>query len=411
MSARFRLDGREETLDPATLSDDERRRIARDAEFLWPVGHPEAGQPMPRAVADQMRAHVTTASRLPPPSEPAWSAVDPDVDDRPWLIPALWPWGTIPTFAGAKGAGKSTTVTDLVGALSVPGRRFLDYFEPTTFDALTVWVINSETPKRDFEDALLAAGVSADNDATVFVDHLERIGGPRRFDLTDPANFDEWAARMVECFACDGTDFSPPDVLIVDGVTAILHDAGKRADDYGLWYAAFRRLIRYTGIPNALVTAHTTLDGTHLLGGVEAQAGSDGLWNLDNRHRFAVRARLGGVKVAAAPIELGPDNRLRLRTKGGAAAVESDETTARIPEPSIGDLVLSWIADHPGATGSAIRVGVPVDDRKVDAAVVALLGAGLIERERRQARGGGWVFRVPRTGHDDALAADGKASA
>lgn len=246
-----------------------------------------------------------------------------------WLIPGLWRWGTYPMLGGNPKAGKSTILCDLSAALTVPGRRFLDHFEPA--DVLTgetrygdeplplyVRVLNAENPPDAFEEELRAAGCS-DRNEFFEITHLEQMGSPDSFDVTDPENYEAWVHYLTECEDCDGTDFYTPTVLLVDGLTAIL---GGDTDRYGEWYPAFRRLMREVGIPNALVTAHATLAGGHLMGGAEAQAGPDGLWaysssdgdNPGSQRSFSVVPRMGGTAVPPTRVHRGEDGRLGMGT-------------------------------------------------------------------------------------------------
>lgn len=250
-------------------------------------------------------------------------------EPRRFLIPGLWPWGHVPMLGGPPKAGKTTLVADLAASLVVPERRFLDHFEASdlTQDAnhggsgLWVYLINAETPAQDFEDAIVAAGVATDPDGVakwLAIDHLtEDFGGPTSFDLTRPEVYDLWLDRLVWCEVCNGSDFAPPSVLIVDGLTAIL---GSDTTRYGAWYAALRRLTREAEIANALVTAHNGLRGSHLMQGVESMAQADGLWNFstDNpdasnpKRYFSVTPRIGGVAVPRTRVTF-EEGRLRMR--------------------------------------------------------------------------------------------------
>lgn len=258
---------------------------------------------------------------------------------RRFLIPGLWPWGHIPMLGGPPKVGKTTLVADLAASLLVPGRHFLDHFDAADLsqdanhggDGLWVYVVNAETPAEDFEGALRAAGVR--DDGWLSIEHLEtNWGGATAFDLTVPEIYDLWLDRLVICSECDGSDFAPPSVLIVDGLTAILRGDTTR---YGEWYAAFRRLMREAGIPNAIVTAHNGLNGRHLMNGVESMAQADGLWNYfsddpDNpaaKRYFQVTPRIGGLAVPKTRVRV-EGGRLRLNTAQPADAASADQPAA-----------------------------------------------------------------------------------
>src|SRR5690606_25714591 len=102
-----------------------------------------------------------------------------------------------------------------------------------------------ETPKVDFSGELDRAGIaSRDLESIFYLDHLREKGGPARFDLTNPAVFDDWAEKLLDCFECDGTDFLTPDVVVVDGVTAIAHAVKSSPEGYyGPFFVAFRGLM------------------------------------------------------------------------------------------------------------------------------------------------------------------------
>lgn len=259
-----------------------------------------------------------------------------------WLLDGLWPWGTIPMLSGNPKAGKTTLVADLVASLLWWDHPFLGRFSLALTEEQNehhrVWLINAESPAGDVERALVAAGVPEaelrDDDGAFVVDHLEELGSPAMLDLTEPENYDLWANRLVTCFDCTGADDFAPSVVIVDGLTAILAANGKGTEATGLWYAQFRRLMRELDVPNALVVAHATLQGGHAMGGVEAQAGSDGLWTYSSDNpddpisprRFSVRPRLGGVAIPRTRVVQGEDSRLLMQGSPPAKQAEPDTT-------------------------------------------------------------------------------------
>lgn len=250
-----------------------------------------------------------------------------ETEPSEWLIPGLWPSDTIPMLAGNHKAGKTTLVTDLVASLVTPERPFLDRFGPVVPEDREVYLINAETPSASMRDALIEAGVG--EDAHLVVDDLEMRGGPHLFDLTIPELYDRWAELLVYCETCDDSEADgAPDVIVVDGLTAIL---GGETDRYAKWYAAFRRLMFEIGVRNALVTGHSTMDGKHSMGGVEMLGGPDGLWtywtsdpdNPTSRRFFKVQPRLGGAVV--------PRTEVRLE-EGRLTASESTEEPPGRPE-------------------------------------------------------------------------------
>lgn len=354
------------------------------------------GTPITGVTAQRLRHRLLGTYRHLPSRRERRSA-----GQRRMLIPGLWPWGTIPMLGGNPKAGKTTLVADLVTALVVPGYRFLDHFDPVEdmrfpeseafLDRLEfqvgpgfgendpdpdhdrargVVLINAETPPEDFEAALGLDREVLDVDdgeplllgEVLKVEHLEDLGGARLFDVTDPEVFDMWVYRLAECFECDGSDDWTPYVVIVDGVTAILHGAGKGVEAYGEWYAAFRSLMRAIDVPNALAVAHNTMSGGHLMGGVEAQAGADGLWTYSSDNsddptstrRFSVRPRLGGVEI--------PPTRVVLNEQGRPVMEASDREPSRrtvSPDPvDVAELIDAYVREHPGAHGQELTDNV-----------------------------------------------------
>lgn len=229
-----------------------------------------------------------------------------------------------------------------------------------------LWFINAETPPLELEaEALRLLGPFEDwEEEVVQIVHLEQLGGAQMFDLTDPNIYTMWRLRMTHCSACNGTDDRPPAVVIVDGVTAILLAAGKGVEHVGLWFAAFRRLMREIGTPNALAIGHNTLTGSHLMGGVPAMAGSDGLWNYSSddvddpfsARRFSVVPRLGGIPVAPIKVNRGEDGRLMAGSVAEAAAEKG--ATDREIILAVAHRTKDYVLLHPGVDGQALTDNV-----------------------------------------------------
>lgn len=317
---------------------------------------------------------------------------------RRMLIPGLWPWGTIPMLGGNPKAGKTTVVLDLARSLVVPGYRFLDHFGPTTMTEEDldngVVLINAETPPLDFEDGLDLI-YEDDNSPRirVMIEHLEELGGANVMDLTDPAYYDMWLHRLSWCGKCDGSDERVPAVVIVEGVTAILLAAGKPIEAVGFWYAAFRRLMKELGVPNALAVGHNTLQGGHLMGGTEAQAGPDGLWSYSSDNgdwaasprRFKVVPRVGGIAVPSVRVTLDDSGYPVIREAAGSTAT----STSADSEPQVAqvDVIAKHTAEyvrlHPGAHGQELSDNISPESKPMSLEgrrrAVAL---GLIREER-----------------------------
>lgn len=374
-----------------------------------------------------------------------------------WLIPGLWRWGTKPMLGGNPKAGKTAVVADLAAALVVPGYRFLGHFDPvqakinrdwydgtdnpktiaSVYDDQTggVYVINAETPADAFEAAIeRGLGGPVDSGYGLIVDHLEELGGAQAMDLMNPDVYDGWVYRLADCKDCDGRDDVMPTTVIIDGLTAVLAAAGKGPEGYGLWFAAFKRLLNECEIPNGLVTAHNTMRGDHLMGGVEAGAGPDGLWSYSSVNpddprsvrRFSVVPRLGGVAVPRIEVVLGSDGRpvVGKRPKAaervperdcsagsaagddhgveidlGAEADAADRPPAaaadrearsgqQAPSPdevlAVAERVRDYVKENPGADGNRIAADVDGCSWK-----------DLALRARREAKARGWVREEP----------------
>lgn len=334
-------------------------------------------EPLTGAVLERVRARMLGRyADLPRPTR--LSAYRRPTEAQRWLIPGLWPWGTIPMLGGNPKAGKTTLVVDLVASLAVSGRRFLGSFEPAQVTdeerERCIWLINAETPVPALEEALwpeldvevVHESLTIRANQLVNIDHLEQLGGAQMFDLTDPEIYKLWAHRLIECEFCDGSDDWPPAfVVIVDGLTAILQAAGKGVEAYGEWYAAFRRLMREVDVPNALAVAHNTMSGSHLMGGVEAQAGADGLWtyssdNPDNprsKRRFGVVPRMGGKAILPTEVRRVEDRLVLVSNEAGetapvAATREADEVLA------VAHRHAAYVREHPGVDGQALTDNV-----------------------------------------------------
>ncbi|KRC89496.1 hypothetical protein ASE25_07825 [Terrabacter sp. Root85] len=311
-------------------------------------------------------------------------------EPKRWLVQDVWAFGTMPMVGGNPKAGKTTLIIDLTAALITPGRRFLDRFEvPDLAEAeADIYLINVETLAADFEAELEAQGVVVG--AHVVVDHLETLGGPQILDLTDPDIYDWWAHRLAFCQECEGRDDTTPFIVMVDGLTAILNTAGKGTDWYGKWYAAFRRLMREVDVPSALVTGHNTLAGGHLMGGVEAQAGADGLWtyssdNPDNptsTRRFGVVPRLGGVAIPPMRVDL-VEGRLVAEPTGAAARGGAPKKTRAEEVEAVALRTAAYVAEHPGAHGQELTDNIEAGSKALNLEGRALaLDRGLVREEK-----------------------------
>lgn len=314
---------------------------------------------------------------------------------RRMLIHDLWPWGTIPMLGGNAKAGKTTVVLDLARALVIPGYRFLDQFGPSTLteDDLRkggVVLINAETPPDDFEAELDLEHADGDGPrGFVLVEHLEELGGAHIMDLTDPAIYDMWLLRLSWCDVCDGSDEWVPNVVIVDGVTAILLAAGKSIEAVGLWFASFRRLMRELRVPSALAVGHNTMQGAHLMGGTEAQAGPDGLWtyssdNADDgnsKRRFSVRPRTGGVLVPPTRVLLDMSGRPVIRQSAGSALTPSAMAPDRVDE--LARQTADYVRENPGADGQRLSDHISPESKPMSLqARSRALDLGLIREEK-----------------------------
>jgi AAA domain len=403
-------------------------RAAAEGLIIDARGHPMTGAPLKR-----MRARLGMVFDWRPNDVPAFmsnmvglSSRQPSSAGR-WLVPDLWRFGTIPFLGGPPKVGKTTMVADLAASLAIPGHRFLNHFEPADLtDAERhprgIWLINAETSPEVVESDLVALGVISDHGLAV--SHLEELGGPDLFDITDPATYERWANEFVACETCLGDDDAPPAVVIVDGLTAILQAAGKGVEAYGNWYAQFRRLMREIGTENALVVGHNTMSGEHLMGGVEAQAGADALWtysmshpdNPSSKRWFSTRPRRGGAVVPRTEVVFGADGRLKMGPAPSGTRNHSQEaqeavlgTTGRTsansgrdPQPETPEEVLDYVARcnsaGKGPSARDIRENVRGPNTLVDGAVRDLVESGSLIKSPRAGRGGGDSYWLQESG-------------
>lgn len=293
--------------------------------------------------------------------------------ERRYLIPGLWAEGTKPALSGNPKAGKTKFVVDLSASLLVPGRRFLNHFDPCPLEdderSRTLWLINPETPKEDMTAALSRAFQGDARSDLLMVDHLDDdLGGAQMFDLTDDRVYREWVDRLhqTEGSAQPYTPFA----VIVDGVTAILQANGKGVEWYPKWYARFKALLRETQVPSGLAVFHATLTGNHMMGGTEALAGPDGLWtysssNVDSPSAsrwFSVLPRIGGTAVPQMPVTMGEDGML---TTTRTAASKSPEALPAAPDPvdEVMRRTAEYVKAHPGVDGEQLSLNVAADNK------------------------------------------------
>lgn len=393
------------------LPPDYRARIARESTFLGADGTPLAGLAEKRA----RNALAGTYASRPVPTVLGGGRRN---EARPMLIPGLWPTGIMAMLSGQPKVGKTTLLVDSLAALLIPGRRFLDYFEPANLgadprhDSLYIWLISAEMPPDDLEDALRSAGVPPGH-PWLTIDHLRALGGAQSFDLTNPEIYDHWEDRLVECYdPWEMNECWSPSVVVVDGLTAILAAAGKGVEHYGLWIAAFRRLMDSLDIPNALVVAHSTYAGDHPMGGVEGAAGSDGVWTYSasaaGKRTFLVKERLGSPPVNPLTVEMTAEGRLVARPRGRQSATrpgsgtshESGTTPAIATKPgtSMPGLILARVnesnAEGFGPSLNDLRKNVSGSNLEVDANVARLLTNGQLFKRPRVGRGGGDAYWI-----------------
>lgn len=303
-------------------------------------------------------------------------------------IPGLWNHGTVPAFIGPKGWGKTELLCPLVAALIIPGARFLDAFEPAELTdderRRDVWLINSESPVADVHETLLENGLVFGfregmpvytspqlglDGGCLIVEHLTMRGGPRRFDLSDPAKVAEWVPRLIEY----GDRQAPPLTVIADGVTAI---TGNDTARHGAFTSAFKDVLRQVGTPNGLGVLHSPMDPrvNTPMGGVESMAEWDGLWIAESpRHPIlsttprylSVLPRMRGPRLEPRRRIVMIEGRLRMLAPGG---------------------------DDAAADAAPAVPGAPADDLDVREA--------LLERLRPAGEAGLWTKEVCGTGGD-----------
>lgn len=326
------------------------------------------GHPLPESLQKRVKARLLgTYADTPEPLTFGEQLREHDArGGTRYLIPDLWPWGTYPALGGPPGVGKTVLVADLVASLLVPGRRFLNYFKPVTLTEderdRTLWLVNTEMARGPMLDALAEAGVL--EHSRLVVDHLDDLGGPGMFDLTNPDIFDMWEQRLPWCEGCVGADEVPPVVVIVDNLTAVLQEVGKPLEHYGELHGAFVRLMAAIDCPNGLTVMHNTLEGGHGMGGVTGQNRQAGRWsywsaNGDDPHSpryFKVAPRYPAVAVPKTRVLLGDDGRLRL----DGSPARQKPTTAAAPNACEDEVLVgaqrtaAYVREHPGADGQEL---------------------------------------------------------
>lgn len=402
------------------------QEFIRTAEILMPDG----SEPVPARVAHVYRTEILRPDVLGEFVYSRWAytvAQDKPHDKPRDLIPGLWPWGTIPLLAGQPKAGKTTLAIDLLTSLLDSERPFLGRFGPATLTADDfhdgITYINAETPAAQFEHAIHEAGlrdihIPTLNPGGIYggvilkIVHLEHQSGPNPFDLTDPDEFDRWATHLQQAESL--LYYRSPKVIIVDGLTAILAAAGKGPEHYGLWYSKFRQLMRFIGTPNALVIGHSILSGGHVAGGLESQAGSDGLWMYEtttadsnsSRRKFSVRPRIGGYAIDPIVIERSESGQLIERVpRTSRKPSQSHEIAATRPDEGVDEelaadelkqRLIAYVKEHQVVTGqwpSARDLrDMPGDNAAIEQARDLLVANGELIKRKRSGRGGGFEF-------------------
>jgi len=289
------------------------------------------GEKVDARVAKRLRAQITGKYVDMP------QVYDPTEEGptRPY-IPGLWSHEAIPAFIGPKGFGKTKLLCQLAAALLIQSRRFLGIFEPVEMTEgerqRDLWFVNSETRPAAVHEELLAAGlefgyrdglpcyfdpmVGPHGGGVLIVEHLRKLGGATRFDLTDPVKWQWWENRLIEYTG----RANPPLTILADGVTAML---GNDTSRYGAFASAFRRLLNEAGIPNGLGVLHSPMgvNADTPMGGVESMGEWDGMWiahasafpvNPWTRRSFWTNPRLGDPQVMEHVMALDESGLLRL---------------------------------------------------------------------------------------------------
>jgi hypothetical protein len=227
-------------------------------------------------------------------------------------------------------------VLQLAASLVIPGRRFLNHFEPVeTSEAersRDVWLLNAENPPQMVHAILLRLGLEYDNfdrpfyyDPTapegvgvLFVEHLEALGGADTFDLTSAELRDYWTYRLME--PSDGA--FPPLTVIADGMTAMLN---SDTHGYGRWFAGFRKMLNAIDVPNGLAVGHHGMSTGYMMQGSETVGGPDGTWMYEakspdrsaNAARwFSTSKRLDTPGVPRSRVTADPAGLLTIVSKG-----------------------------------------------------------------------------------------------
>lgn len=294
---------------------------------------------------------------LPPvfdPTSPGWAFRD--------YLPGLWSHGTSPAFVGPKGWGKTKLLCDLCAALIIPGRRFLQHFDPVQVTdeerGRDVWLLNSETHHDVIHRELLRCGLVfgyrdartpcygpslehiADGGGVLIVEQLVMTSATA-FDLTDEAKFDNWVVRLTEYT----NHHIPPLTVIADGVTAMLgNDTGR----YGKWTFNFKDLLKECAIPNGLGCLHSPM-GVRTntpMNGIESMAQWDGMW-MGSSPDWPVRSgserwlerlpRLGDDGWPARRIVMDEDGLLRFLPDSEAPGPADQPTTQEDRENALLD--------------------------------------------------------------------------
>lgn len=346
--------------------------FAKDAGKQWQLSTFERaeiiGADGERIIGDSAK-RIRDRLTMPPIFDPS----SPEERTRAY-IPGLWTHMTTPAFVGPKGWGKTKLLCQLVAALIIPGRRFLELYPPAEMTdeerRRDVWLVVPETRAGAIHEELLSAGLQFGyrdgipcyssetlglGAGVLIVEHLQ--GRAAEFDLTDPAKTPYWVDRLVHY-----TDqHKPPLTVIVDGITAVLRNDTSK---YGAFTSSFRELLRLSKIPNGLGVMHSPMgSGVDTpMNGVESMGEWDGMW-LASAASFPVEPatkrylrslpRLGDENSPRRRIILMADGMLALVDLEGRVPSTSDEPVRTAREEIVERLAESkgwmWTKDVCGA--------------------------------------------------------------
>jgi hypothetical protein len=193
-----------------------------------------------------------------------------DTDEDLWRFEGLWMQGQKVMLTAKYKAGKTTMVLNVVKSL-VDGTPFLGRFAATPLAEGSVFIVNAEMTKRQFNRWLAFDGPQITNRDRVFAMHVREVG-PGSGDIMNAACRDALVAKLN---ACDAR------VLVLDPLNPLFGAAGideDKSSQVGPWFNALDEILGRTSVSEVLLVHHFGHTGQRGRGSSKLMDHPDALW-------------------------------------------------------------------------------------------------------------------------------------